>query len=355
MVIYSLPRYQDFEHKIDGKKTHLFILRNRTGMQVAFTDYGARIVSILVPDKAGNLRDVLLGFNSIHDYLQADEQYHGATIGRFANRIAHGSFQLDGEKYTLQQNNGRNSLHGGATGFHTKVWDRRTSFKNKIDFCYISPDGEEGFPGNLKVTVTYELTENNEISIKYLAETDKKTVINLTNHAYFNLDGEGHGDVLDHILHIPADHFLPIDEHQIPIDQPVPVEGTLFDFRSPKRLSTDITKDDEQLRRGNGYDHTLVNNQPFSKIAASAFSPHSGIRLEVLTTEPGIQLYTGNFLSGKDIGKSGRPYPSRSAFCFETQHYPNSPNNPHFPSVVLEPGDRWESETIYRFCIKKEM
>ena len=324
-------------------------------MQVAFTDYGARIVSILVPDKAGNLRDVLLGFNSIHEYLQADEQYHGATIGRFANRIAHGSFQLDGEKYTLQQNNGPNSLHGGATGFHTKVWDRRTSFKNKIDFCYISPDGEEGFPGKLKAYVSYELTEDNEIIIKYNAETDKKTIVNLTNHAYFNLDGEGEGDVLHHAVSLPAEHFLPIDENQIPLEREASVEGTVFDFRSPKKIGEDIHKDETQLARANGYDHTFVNRQPISKVAASAYSFRSGIRLEVFTTEPGVHLYTGNFLSGKDIGKSGRPYPSRSAFCFETQHYPNSPNNPHFPSVVLEPGDRWESETIYRFCIKKEM
>ncbi len=355
MVIYSLPDYQDFEHKIDGKKTHLFILKNRTGMQVAFTDYGARIVSILAPDKAGNLRDVVLGFNSIHAYLQADEQYHGATTGRFANRIAHGSFHLDGEKYTLQQNNGRNCLHGGPTGFHTKVWDRRTSFKKKIDFCYVSPDGEEGFPGNLKVTVSYELTEDNEIIIRYKAETDKKTAINLTNHAYFNLNGEGQDDVLSHILHIPSNHFLPIDENQIPLDSEAPVDGTAFDFRTPKKISADINKDEEQLGRGNGYDHTLVNQQPISQVAASAYSPDSGIRLEVFTTEPGIQLYTGNFLSGKDIGKSGRPYSSRSAFCFETQHYPDSPNRPQFPSVLLEPGQVFESETIYKFSIKKEM
>lgn len=355
MVIYSLPDYPDFEYKIDGKKTHLFTLKNRTGMQVAFTDYGARIVSILVPDKAGNLRDVVLGFNSIHEYIRADEQYHGATIGRFANRIAQGHFHLDGEKYTLQQNNGRNSLHGGPKGFHSKVWDRRTSFKKKIDFCYISPDGEEGFPGNLKVTVSYELTEFNEIVIKYKAETDKKTVINLTNHAYFNLNGEGQSDILNHILHIPSDYFLPIDEHQIPIDGKVSVTGTAFDFRSPKKIATDINNDEEQLKRGHGYDHTLVNSQSFSQVAATAYSPDSGIRLEVFTTEPGIQLYTGNFLSGNDIGKSGSAYPSRSGFCFETQHYPDSPNRPQFPSVLLESGQSWESETIYRFSLKKEM
>lgn len=354
MIIYSLPDYQDFEYKIDGKKTHLFILRNRMGMQVAFTDYGARIVSVLVPDKTGDLRDVVLGFNSIHEYLQADEQYHGATVGRFANRIANGCFHLDGKKYTLQQNNGSNCLHGGPTGLHSKVWDRRISFKKKIDFCYVSPDGEEGFPGNLKVTVSYELTEDNEIVIKYKAETDKKTVINLTNHSYFNLDGEGQGDVLSHILHLPSDHFLPIDENQIPLDSEVSVDGTAFDFRSPKKISQDIDKDDVQLKRGNGYDHTFVNQQPISEAAASAYSPNSGIRLEVFTTEPGVHLYTGNFLS-EDIGKSDRKYSSRSAFCFETQHYPDSPNHPQFPSVILEPGQVFESETIYKFSVKKQI
>ncbi|PRD51235.1 aldose epimerase family protein [Sphingobacterium gobiense] len=353
MDIYSLPDYRNFEHKINGKKTHLFILKNRTGMQVAFTDYGARIVSVLVPDKAGNLRDVVLGFNSIHEYLQANEQYHGATIGRFANRIANGRFHLDDKEYTLQQNNGPNCLHGGPSGFHAKVWDRRTSFKKKIDFCYVSPDGEEGFPGNLKVTVSYELTDDNEIVIKYKAETDKKTVINLTNHAYFNLDGEGQGDVLSHILHLPSSHFLPIDENQIPLDSEASVYGTAFDFRSPKKISQDIDNDEVQLKHGNGYDHTFVNRQPISQVAASAYSPNSGIRLQVFTTEPGIQLYTGNFLSRKDTGKSGRQYSSRSAFCFETQHYPDSPNHPQFPSTVLEPGQVFESETIYKFSLVK--
>lgn len=354
MNIYALPAYQDFEHKIDGRKTHLFILQNRTGMQVALTDYGARIVSILVPDKNGNLRDVVLGFNSIHGYLQADEPYHGATIGRYANRIANGCFELNGQTYTLQQNNGCNSLHGGPAGFHSKVWDRRLSFKNKIDFSYISPDGEEGFPGNLKTTVSYELTEGNEITIKYKAETDKTTVINLTNHAYFNLDGEGESNVLNHILHLPSNRFLPIDENQIPSNGEASVEGTAFDFRTPKKIAADIHKDEEQLKHGNGYDHTFINEQSIAQVAASAFSSDSGILLEVFTTEPGIQLYTANFLSGKDRGKSGRNYSARSAFCLETQHYPDSPNQPQFPSVKLEPGRVFSSETRYQFKVIKK-
>ena len=355
MIFYTLPDQKNFEHNIDGKNTHLFSLRNRLGMQVAFSDYGARIVSILVPDKVGNLRDVILGFGSIQTYLQAEEQYHGATVGRFANRIAQGQFHLDGEKFTLQKNNGSNSLHGGPTGFHNKVWDRRTSFKKKIDFSYVSTDGEEGFPGNLTVTVSYELTDDNEIIIKYKAETDKKTVINLTNHAYFNLNGEGQGDVLNHILHLPSDQFLPIDENQIPLESTLSVEGTAFDFRIPKELATHIDSDEEQIVRGNGYDHTFLNSRSVSEVAASAYSPDSGIQLDVFTTEPGIQLYTGNFLSGKDTGKSGKNYPSRSAFCFETQHYPDSPNRPDFPSVILEPDQVFESETRYKFSVRKEM
>ncbi|WP_437920801.1 aldose epimerase family protein [Sphingobacterium sp. LRF_L2] len=352
-MTYKLPNPQDFEHKIEGKNTHLIILKNRTGMQVAFTDYGARIVSILVPDQFGDLRDVVLGFNNIETYLQADEQYHGATIGRFANRIGKGSFQLDNESYTLPQNNGSNCLHGGV-GFHTKVWDRQVSLEKKITFYYVSKDGEEGFPGNLKVNVSYELTESNEIIITYHAETDKKTVINLTNHAYFNLNGEGHSDVLQHILHIPSDHYLAMDENQIPLGVHSPVDGSAFDFRTPKKIVESIANEEKQLELGNGYDHTYINTQPFSLPAATAYSALSGIQLDVLTTEPGVHLYTANFLSGIDTGKSGGKYASRTAFCFETQHYPDSPNKPEFPSVVLEPGTLFESKTIYRFSVKKD-
>ncbi|QBQ42512.1 galactose mutarotase [Sphingobacterium psychroaquaticum] len=354
MAHYRLPDTKNFEHKIDGKNTHLIVLRNRSGMQVAFTDYGARIVSILVPNKSGDLTDVVLGFDSIQDYLKADEQYHGATIGRFANRIAHGKFRLDDQTFTLAQNNGTNSLHGGPGGFHTKVWDRQVSFKKRVDFYYCSRDGEEGFPGNLRVSICYELSEDNMIIIKYKAETDKKTVINLTNHAYFNLNGEGHSDILNHILTIPSEHYLPIDEQQIPFGFMSPVEGTAFDFRTGKRIADEISNGEEQLERGSGYDHTFVNTQNLSRCAATAFSATTGIHLDVHTTEPGIQLYTGNFLTGNDIGKSGGRYTARTGFCFETQHFPDSPNHPEFPSVVLEPGMIFESETQYRFSLKKE-
>ncbi|KGE14080.1 aldose epimerase family protein [Sphingobacterium deserti] len=352
-MTYTLPDPAGFEHKIEHKNTHLVVLKNRSGMQVAFTDYGARIVSVLVPDKFGDLRDVVLGFNSIQEYIDADEQYHGATIGRYANRIANGKFTIGNESYTLDQNNGRNCLHGGPTGFHTKVWDRQVSFTNKIDFYYVSKDGEEGFPGNLKVCVSYELTEDNEIIISYKAETDKETVVNLTNHAYFNLDGEGHSDILQHWVTIPADNFIPINEYQIPEGEEMPVDGTAFDFRSAKQVITDINGDETQLAHGNGYDHSFVNSQPFSLPAASAYATSSGIKLDVFTTEPAVQFYTGNFLTGTDKGKSGGTYFSRTAFCFETQHYPDSPNQSTFPSTILNPGEVFESKTIYRFSIQK--
>ncbi|GHE38438.1 aldose epimerase family protein [Sphingobacterium griseoflavum] len=354
-MIYQLPHPADFEHKIDGKNTHLIILKNRSGMQVAFTDYGARIVSVLVPDKFGDLRDVVLGFNSIEEYLAADEPYHGATIGRYANRIANGQFELDGKTYVLQQNNGRNCLHGGPNGFHSKVWDRQVSLEKKVDFYYVSADGEEGFPGNLKVRVSYELSDANEILIRYKAETDSATPVNLTNHAYFNLNGEGHSDILQHVVHIPSDHFIAIDEQQIPLGAAMPVDHSAFDFRAPKKIAEDINDEEEQLRMGNGYDHSFVNTQTFATPAASAYSDLSGIRLDVLTTEPGVQLYTGNFLTGNDRGKSGGVYFPRTAFCFETQHYPDSPNQERLPSTILHPGEVLESQTIYRFSIKKEV
>src|SRR5690606_723354 len=298
MTIYRLPDPKNFTHKVNGKNTHLFVLQNRSGMQVAFTDYGARIVSILVPDKHGDLRDVVLGFDSIQGYLNAEECYHGATIGPFANRIANGCFPLGEKTVTLEQNDHSNCLHGGSNGFHTKVWDRQISFKRRIDFYYIAADGEGGFPGNLRVLVSYELNADNEIIIKYKAERDEDTVVNLTNHAFFNLKGEGQGDILNHILYIPADEYLPIDEQMIPTGTISPVEGTVFAFREAQKIIEGIDSNDEQIQRGNGFDHTFVNKQPISQPAAIAFSETSGIELSVFTTEPGIQLYTGNFLSG---------------------------------------------------------
>ncbi|WP_312696993.1 aldose epimerase family protein [Sphingobacterium mizutaii] len=352
MTTYKLPLPKDFEGKLNGKNTHLITLTNRAGMQIALTDYGARLVSALVPDKNGDLIDVVLGFNSIQEYLQAKQYYHGATVGRFCNRIANGKFAIDGKEYTLAQNNGSNCLHGGVDGFHNRVWDRQVSFNKQVDFYYVSPDGEEGFPGELKTTVSYELSNENEIIIKYRATTNAPTVLNLTNHAYFNLNGEGNGDTLNHEVTILSDEFLPLNENQIPTGDIYPVEGTAFDFRQPKLLATDINSPEEQIQIANGYDHSFINKQPISEPIAKAFSKESGIELQVFTTEPSLHLYSGNFLDD-DQGKSGKKYLRYGGLCFESQHYPDSPNQEKFPSVRLNPGEVFESETRYKFCIKK--
>lgn len=352
MTIYKLPDTKAFEGCLDNKNTHLLTFKNRAGMQIALSDYGARLVSALVPDKHGNLVDVVLGFGSLSDYLNAKEQYHGATIGRYANRIAQGTFEMEGIPYTLAKNNGENALHGGPNGFHTKVWDRQVSFQKKVDFSYISPDGEEGFPGTVTVNVSYELTNENEIKIRFRASTDKTTVINLTNHAYFNLNGEGNGDILNHIIQIPATTFIPIDSKQIPSGEIQPVEGTAFDFQKPKKIMEGINAPEEQLQYANGYDHGFICPTTISAPAATAYSPESGIFLEVYTSQPSVHLYTGNFLSD-DIGKSGKAYIRHGGFCFEAQHYPNSPNLKNFPSVVLKPGDEFDQTVIYKFSLMK--
>lgn len=357
MTKYKLPLLKDFKTKGGEKSTALIILKNNRGMQVALTNYGARIVSLIVPDKKGNLVDVVLGFSNINGYLEADELYHGATIGRYANRISNGTFELNGLQYTIQANNGPNALHGGKNGFHSKIWDRRLNNPNQVTFYYTSPDGEEGFPGKLTVSVDYLLTDSNELIINYRANSDKDTIINLTNHAYFNLNGEGAGSIVDHIIEIAANEFLPINDVQIPLGEQRPVNNTLFDFRKAKRLSADITKEDEQLKSGgDGYDHTFVlSKTTISKgeVAASAYSEESGIKLEVLTTEPGIQFYTGNALTGKDRGKSGQAYAKQHAFCFETQHFPDAPNQTQFPSPILRAEQSFQSQTIYRFQVQK--
>jgi len=331
------------------------ILQNNRGMAVAFSDFGARIVSLLVPNKYGDATDVVLGFDSMQAYSQANEPYHGVTVGRFANRIAGGRFTIGNETYQIQPNNGPNALHGGASGFHSRLWDRRVVANEEVDFYYVSADGEEGFPGKLSVMVKYRLTDDNELAISYRAETDKPTIINLTNHAFFNLNGEGNGDVLDHILQINANQYLPVDDHQIPTGMLEYVENTPFDFRKPKTIGQDIHEPDNQLTKGNGgYDHNYILNPAIGQaltLAATISSPLTGIRLDVLTTEPGLQLYTGNFLNGSDVGKQGKPYQKYGAFCLETQHFPDSPNHPDFPSTLLSPGQVFQSETIYRFSL----
>lgn len=352
MTMYNLPDPKDFENNINGKNTHLFTLTNRAGMQIALSDYGARLISALVPDKNGELIDVVLGFSGLDNYLNAKEQYHGATIGRYANRINNGEFNLEERTYTLDKNNNSNALHGGPEGFHRKVWDRQISFKKQVDFYYISSDKEEGYPGNLNVHLSYELTNDNAIHINFHATTDKTTVVNLTNHAYFNLKGEGNGDVLNHILHIPSSEFIPINEKQIPTGKIQSVDETVFDFRNPRKIVDGINSDEEQIQFANGYDHTYVNTNPISQPAATAYSEESGIVLEIYTNYPGIHLYSGNFLSA-DEGKSGNHYLRYGGFCFEAQNYPDSPNQKDFPSVILHPGESLDYSIIYKFGIKK--
>lgn len=349
-----IPDSGNFKTGFAGKATDLFILSNSKHVQVAITNYGARIVSFVVPDKSNNAVDIVIGFESLKDYLTTDEIYHGAVIGRYANRIGNGSFSLNGRTYNLQKNNGPNHLHGGPAGFHHVVWEVVAATSEKITLKYVSPDGEEGYPGTLSVTVSYELTNDNELKINYEAVSDKDTIVNLTNHAYFNLNGQGGGSVLDHSLYINADHYTPIDANLIPTGQVAEVAGTPFDFTKDKTIGRDIEAVKEQLINGNGYDHNFVLTKKGVdlNIAAKAVGDLSGISLEVFTTEPGMQLYTGNFMKGANKLKRGKKDEWRSAFCLETQHYPDSPNKPHFPTTTLTAGQLFKSQTIYKVSVE---
>jgi len=342
----------------DGQPVDLFVLTNKGGAEASITNYGGAVVSLKVPDRNGKLVDVVLGYDTLDGYVN-DKAYLGAIVGRYGNRIAHAQFVLDGKTYALAKNNGDNSLHGGIKGFNKAVWTAKTfSAKDgqSVELSYLSKDGEEGFPGNLKVTVTYTLTDANALRIEYSATTDKKTVVNLTNHSYFNLAGQGSGDILGHLLTIEADQFTPVDSGLIPTGELRDVMGTPFDFRKPTAIGARINQDDEQLKLGGGYDHNFVLRMPMDRgeyLAARVLEPASGRVLEVWTTEPGVQFYTGNFLDGKTPGKAGHTYPKRSAFCLETQHFPDSPNQPKFPSVVLNPGERYHTITTYKFSTEK--
>jgi aldose 1-epimerase len=354
MKPYQLPKKNAFEKSINGKKSHLIILKNNRGMKVAISDYGARIVSILVPDNKGEIVDVVLGFDNIEDYLAPTGTYHGATIGRFANRIANGTFKIEDRTYTIKPNNGPNALHGGHGGFDKKVWDRRVNDFQKVEFYLVSADGEEGFPGNLTVTVTYSITDNNELIIKYRAYTDQTTPVNLTNHAFFNLNGEGGESVVNHEIQLNADRYLPVDQYQIPTGDIKSVEGTPFNFQKLTPLSEALDLSDQQISEAGGFDHNFIlKGSTIGDVVGRAFSPLTGIQLEVITSEPGLQLYTGNFLNGKDIGKRGKAYEKHGAFCLETQKFPDSPNQPDFPSCLLQPGEEFNSETRYRFSVQK--
>lgn len=341
-----------FQETLSEKKTDLFILKNRNNLIATFSNHGARIVSLLVPDKNGEFKDVILGFPSLKAYQNPSESYYGSIIGRFANRISKGKFKLDGKEYNLFINNGVNSLHGGAKGFQDMVWDTTQTNTNNIEFNYVSQDMEEGYPGELSVKVTYSLTDNNELIIDYEASSDKTTVINLTNHAFFNLNGEGSGSVLEHQLQINSKYYTPIDSSLIPTGILEDVLGTPFDFRKPTLISEHIKDDHIQLNYGRGYDHNFVlNPQKTDHLfhAASMIGDKSGILMEVYTHEPGIQFYSGNFMEGNCILKSGAKNGHRTAFCLETQHFPDSPNQPAFPSTQLNPSDIYKTSTVYKF------
>lgn len=349
------PIKKNFDTTLNGKAVALYQLTNKNNLEVTITNYGARIVNLIVPDKEGSFDDIVTGFNSIKEYLNANQQFFGCVVGRYANRIAKGRFTLDGKEYQLAVNNGINHLHGGPGGFHQVVWDVKKHDGHSIRMKYLSPDMEEGYPGNLNVEVQYTLTDSNELKIEYFAETDKPTILNLTNHAFFNLDGEDAGSINDHVLMINADHYTPVDSNLIPTGEIVEVGGTPFDFREPKSIKQDIEADHIQLKYGNGFDHNFVLNKEFENeltLAARVKETNSERVMEVFTTEPGIQFYGGNFLRGKDTGKSGVNYDFRTSFCLETQHFPDSPNNEHFPSVVLRPGEKFRSETVYLFKVQ---
>lgn len=345
---------EDFQATIDGQATDLFVLRNTNGVEAAITNYGGRLVGLWVPDATGAWRDVVLGFADVQSYVNGEDTYFGALVGRYANRIRDGKFTLEGQEYTLATNNGPNHLHGGDQGFSRVVWLAEQLNEQTLQLSYQAKDLEEGYPGNLNVRVTYTLTASNELKIDYSAVTDKTTVVNLTNHTFFNLNGEGSGSILEHILQLNADKFTPVDATLIPTGELAPVAGTPFDFTQPLAIGQRIEQDDPQLSFGQGYDHTYVlATQRLQNLllAATVRGNESGIVMEVLTQEPGVQLYTGNFLAGKHTLKSGAKDDYRTAFCLETQVFPNAPNQLDFPTAVLHPGETYETSTVYRFSV----
>jgi aldose 1-epimerase len=350
-AVDTLVKASAFQREIDGKQVNLYTLKNDSGMVVKITNFGARIVSMLVPDKNGKYDDITLGFSSIDGYLN-DDMYLGCVVGRYANRIGKATFKLDGKTYSLYANDHGNTLHGGLKGFDKKVWDA-TQQGDTLTLTYTSPDGEEGYPGTLKVTVQYILTNNNELIMKYEATTDKKTIVNLTNHAYYNLHGEGNGDILDHYLEIFASQTTPVDSLLIPTGALADVTNTPFDFRKPHKIGERINDDNDQLKKGKGYDHNWVLDKKENELslAVRLTDSISGRILELYTTEPGIQVYSGNFMNGKVVGKSGKPYNYRGAIAMEPQHFPDSPNKPNFPSVVLEPGKTYTQTSIVKIGI----
>jgi aldose 1-epimerase len=340
----------------DGTEVQLYTLRNSKGMHVSFTNYGGRMVSLVVPDNDGKPTDVVVGLKDAAAYETSTEPYFGATIGRFGNRIAKGKFTLDGKQYSLFTNNGPNTLHGGKKGFQDVVWGAAQPDAQTLVLTYLSQDMEEGFPGNLNVKVTYALTDENEVKMDYEATTDKKTIVNLTNHAFFNLNGEGSGTILNHVLQVYADAYTPVDATLIPTGKIAPVAGTPFDFTKPVTIGARIEAENDQLKNGGGYDHNFVlKTQEGAGLtkAASVAGDKSGIVMEVFTQEPGLQFYSGNFMQGKNTFKGGSKDDFRTAFCLETQHFPDAPNQPAFPSTELNPGDKYQTSSVYQFSVKK--
>ena len=344
----------NFRTEVDGKQTDLFVLKNKNGMEVCITNFGGRIVSVMVPDKDGVMRDVVLGFDSIQDYIKFPSDF-GATIGRYANRINQGKITVDGVEYQLPRNNYGHCLHGGPKGYQYQVFDARQLSNQVLELTYLSKDGEEGFPGNLTCKVTFSLTDDDAIDIRYSAETDRTTVVNMTNHSYFNLDGDPSKSNLDYLLTIDADAYTPVDSTFMTTGEIVSVEGTDMDFRTPTAVGARIDNDFEQLKNGKGYDHNWVLNTKgdITRPCATLESPVTGIVLDVYTNEPGIQIYAGNFLDGTLTGKKGIVYGHRASVCLETQKYPDTPNKPEWPSALLKPGEKYDSHCIYRFSVKK--
>lgn len=349
----QLPADSAFEKTIDGKQTRLYTLKNKNGMVATITNYGGRLVNLLVPDSAGKMIDVSVGIGSVDGYIHSTERYYGGTIGRYGNRIAKGHFTLDGKQYTLFINNKPNTLHGGKKGYQDVVWDAKKINDQTLELTYLSKDMEEGFPGNLNIKVTYSLTDDNAFKCSYEATTDKTTVVNLTNHAYFNLNGEGSGTILNHLVKFDADYYTPVDSTLIPTGKIETVKGTPFDFTTATTIGARINDDNEQLKNGKGYDHNFVlNKHDMNTPIAVVKGDKTGIVMEIYTEEPALQFYSGNFMQAANTMKYGEKDDYRTAFAMETQHYPDSPNQPQFPSTVLKPGETYKTQSIYKFKTK---
>lgn len=342
-----------FYSTLDEKDVLLYIIENDK-LKVSVTNFGARLVSLIVKDKNSNPVDVLLGYDSAQEFIDNSKNFYGAVVGRFGNRIGNASFTLNGSTYQLEKNDGENSLHGGTNGVYNKVWTVKSQSKDAITLEYVSPDGEAGYPGNVTMQVTYKLNDQGGLEIDYNGETDKETILNLTSHGYFNLNGEGDATILDHELWIDANKITEVDSQLIPTGKGLDVAGTPFDFTKAKTIGADIDKASEQLTFGKGYDHNFELNKKegFAEVA-SLYAPKTGIEMKILTTEPGLQFYSGNFMTDTDPkGKAGKGYPFRAALCLETQHFPDAPNHSNFPSTVIKPGDKYTSKTEYRFSTR---